>query len=220
MQVLAMKIKRLARRCFVGAGRFLRHGFLTYFIAALLFFLACFGVYSMEKGSFAYCTDSLVRCLEDEAMTQKGLKKSMSIMKCSVRTLWCDLETLFFAATTRKRSADLLETPLAEEEEGVETLENPRTFENAASESEAFAAPAASFEETVRALEESGAGGFPVLEEKEMTGPELLEEMKRLRKEREFFEKNRNEFHKKVFEALEKAHKTGIVSEKEKAAAE
>lgn len=219
MQVLAMKIKRLARRCFVGAERFLRAHAVLLILFALLA-AAGYGVSSMEKGSFAYCTDSLVRCLEDEAMTQKGLKKSVAIMKCSVRTLWCDLETLFFAATTRKRSADLLETPLAEEAEGVETLENPRTFENAASESEAFAAPAASFEETVRALEESGAGGFPVLEEKEMTGPELLEEMKRLRKEREFFEKNQNEFHKKVFEALEKAHKTGIVSEKEKAAAE
>lgn len=219
MQLLVMKIKRLARRFFIGAGRFLRHGFWAYFIAASLFFLACFGVYSMEKGSFAYCTDSLVRCLEDEAMTQKGLKKSMGIMKCSVRTLWCDLETLFYAATTRRAPAPLLDEPAPEnpaKEAGVETLENPRTFQDAAAPDEPQGdASGASFEEIVRALESAGNDVFPEVEDDDMTGPELLEEMKRLRKEREYFEKNQEELRKKIFETLEMRHKTDILSEKE-----
>ena len=101
-------------------------------------------------------------------------------------------------------------------EAGVETLENPRTFEDAAAPDEPRGnSSGASFEEIVRSLESAGNDAFPEVEDDDMTGPELLEEMKRLRKEREYFEKNQEELRKKIFETLEMRHKTGIVSEKE-----
>ena len=188
MGFLSDKIGRLSHRFFYRAKMFFVHaraGVTVVFVTGCLFSPLMF----MQRGSFAYCTESLVHCMEEETTGGNVFSKGAGILTCGVKTLWCDLETIwFFLTDDAMDDKSLVGEPLPDEGSAVE-----RDFVPA--ERAAFS-----------------SGDF---KDEEMSGPELKKEMERLRAEREVFEKNQTEMRKKIFETLESQTKPDNLSGKE-----
>jgi hypothetical protein len=141
----------------------------------LLFSVFAGVVLSMERGSFSFCTRELVSCLETKIAEKSAFKRGLGVLTCSAKTAVCDVETIWFALTD--------DMPPVEQDD----LFSPERREG------------------------DGDGIFPdVPEEAEETaerkenGPDLLEEMRRLRREREVFEKNQIEIRKQAAKSLKK----------------
>lgn len=188
MEVFKVKIQRIAHKTWYRLKTFVfAHWLKMLFFVALGFFTVF--LVRLEKGTFAYCTDELVHCLEETALTEKGVKRAVNVLKCAVKLPVCDVHTIWFMLTD-ERSGVQQELDKTPEEKTAET----------------------SFENKTKGDIENGLTVFENEPEEEISGPALFEEMKRLRREREIFEKNQNELRKKIFEALESKNKPDILS--------
>ena len=129
----------------------------------------------MERGSFSSCTRELVECLEKGIAEKSAFKRGVGVLSCSVKTAACDVETIWFSLTD--------DLPPVEKDD----LFSPEPREG------------------------DGDGIFPEIPDdadetadQEENGADLLKEMRRLRHEREVFEKNQIEIREQAAKSLKK----------------
>lgn len=186
--MLITKIKRLTHS-FLYRVRTSFPVLLPFLLTTGILSVVAVGVFVMERGSFASCTYELVDCLENGAQKGNALSKGASVLSCAVRTLVCDVETIWFYMTDDKpKDETLLSVPLPSETTDEESLLTEKVYEN--HENPIF--------------DEQFVYENKEIEEKEETAEDLKKEMERLRREREFFEQKQNEMRLFFSEKLKK----------------
>ena len=169
-----------------------------------LFFIAIMAMVATSRdGSFVACSKIMVECVDTEDDPPESLVQyAGKLMSCALETAWCDVKTIYLKATGQLQLPELPpEFTMSEEEfdkkqaEMREYLMREDVIEK-------------SFEEhEVLLKQEAEQAAKPPSPE------ELLQEMKRLRLEREQFEKDQQRLREEIYQKVLKP----ILEKEEKA---